>query len=245
MALYPTWQPQARDFGSTTTTSDNTVLTWHSRYEISLVEVILVLNFKILKLTDDYMQKSGQTIGFGVPPPGRWLGTARPPTLSLTGQSGCTSWKHQTSIDPSSGFGHRNSLPVLPLRLPQCGNYDPCILLGSIPQAVKITLSRTCTRVCENAEPSACANSGPGLGPLASTNSWTAATGHTKGILLTPTVTGLGVVLELGSVRLIPCSVYWRPESCTTWTPLLWTSSPSLKNPRNATRIRALMSKTS
>ena len=130
VALYPTWQPQARDFGSTTTTSDNTVLTWHSRYEISLVEVILVLNFKLLKLTDNYMQKSGQTIGFGVPPPGRWLGAARPPNLSLTGQSGCTSWRHQTSIDPSSGFGHRNSLPVLPLRLPQCGNYGPCISWG-------------------------------------------------------------------------------------------------------------------
>ena len=72
VALYPTWQPQARDFGSTTTTNDNTVLTWHSRHEISLVEVILVLNFKILKLTDDYMQKSGQTIGFGVPPTHRW-----------------------------------------------------------------------------------------------------------------------------------------------------------------------------
>ena len=72
VALYPTWQPQARDFGSTTTTSDNTVLTWHSRYEISLVEVLLVLNFKLLKLTDNYMQKSGQTIGFGVPPTHPW-----------------------------------------------------------------------------------------------------------------------------------------------------------------------------
>ena len=53
------------------------------------------------------MKKSSQTIGFGVPPPGRWLGAARPPTLSLAGQSRWTSWRHRVTPSCQADLGIR------------------------------------------------------------------------------------------------------------------------------------------
>ena len=53
------------------------------------------------------MKKSSQTIGFGVPPPGRWLGAARPPTLSLAGQSRWTSWRHRVTPSCLADLGIR------------------------------------------------------------------------------------------------------------------------------------------